>query len=257
MPRAKRKKEADSAEAEETAAAAAKKSKTEEGGGDAAAEAAVEEAAAKSPPKGGRKKKTAAATTGAAAAKVNYDAEAMVQNFDHYLFQLLSFKADHNNFHVTKEDNPDLHLWLQFVKKEYKNYTGSSGQSSLLSKDQVKVLEFLHVPVTSRGDEHWNRFYELLREYGEKHGHVLVPRLCEVPGLGDWVTDQRRQYKAFKQGQATQLSRERQEKLEAIGASRVDVCMMFYLVCVWTYNGRKHSHIFPSYFYSHSDVEKN
>ena len=58
---------------------------------------------------------------------------------------------------------------------------------------------------------------ELLRQYGERHNHVLVPRLCEIPGLGDWVTDQRRQYKAWTQGQTTQLTQERRDKLEAIG----------------------------------------
>jgi Helicase associated domain len=77
------------------------------------------------------------------------------------------------------------------------------------------------VPLTSRGEEHWNRFYELLRQYQQMHGHVLVPRLCEIPGLGDWVTDQRRQYKSWKQGQQSQLTPERREKLEQLGACRV------------------------------------
>lgn len=45
---------------------------------------------------------------------------------------------------------------------------------------------------------------------------LQVPRSCEIPGLGDWVTDQRRQYKAFTQGQTTQMSDARREKLEEI-----------------------------------------
>lgn len=57
----------------------------------------------------------------------------------------------------------------------------------------------------------------LLEDYKKTHGHILVPRLCEVPGLGDWVTDQRRQYKAMKQGQSTQLTKERKAKLESLG----------------------------------------
>ena len=44
-----------------------------------------------------------------------------------------------------------------------------------------------------------------------------MPRLCEVPGLGDWLTDQRRQYKAWKQVQSTQLTQERRDKLTSIG----------------------------------------
>jgi hypothetical protein len=136
--------------------------------------------------------------------------------FNDYIFQLLLFKAGNNNFHVTKEENASVHAFLQHLKKEYKAYS-SDPTTSVLSEEQMKVLEFLHVPLTSRGDDHWNRFYELLQQYGERHGHVLVPRLCEVPGLGDWVTDQRRQYKAWKQGQPSQLTKERREKLQGIG----------------------------------------
>jgi Helicase associated domain len=138
-------------------------------------------------------------------------------DFDHFLFQLLASRAENglSNFTVHKDEYPLLYAWLQFLKKEYKSFT-TSGDVSQLNAQQVAVLESLHVPLTSRGDDHWNRFYDLLVAYKARHGHVLVPRLCEVPGLGDWVTDQRRQYKAKQQGQATQLTDPRQEKLDAI-----------------------------------------
>jgi hypothetical protein len=118
------------------------------------------------------------------------------RHFDNLLFQLLLFKSETNNYHATKEEQPDLHAFITYIKREYKHYTSDPASSSLTA-DQVKVLEHLHVPLTSRGDDHWMRFYDLLVKYNETHGHVLVPRLCEVPGLGDWVTDQRRQYKAL------------------------------------------------------------
>lgn len=150
--------------------------------------------------------------------------------FNNYLYQLLLFKAEKGNYHVPKEEYPELQAWLQHIKREYKNYaavkeeeghhTKESNEStppSTLTEDQIKVLQYLHVPLTSRGDEHWNRFFSLLEDYKKTHGHILVPRLCEVPGLGDWVTDQRRQYKAMKQGHATQLTKERKAKLEGLG----------------------------------------
>jgi hypothetical protein len=136
--------------------------------------------------------------------------------FDHFLFRLLAFKADAGNYQVLKEEHPDLHNWLQCLKYEYKQFIREP-ESSQLTALQIKVLESLHCPLTSRGDDHWNRFFDLLNQYKEVHGHVLVPRLCEIPGLGDWVTDQRRQYKSWKQGQSSQLSKERREKLEALG----------------------------------------
>jgi len=149
------------------------------------------------------------------------------QEFDHYLFKLLLYKAAHNNFQVSRDKEPELHAWLKFLKQQYKFFLSSqeaapenqafAAEISVLSADQFKVLQSLHVPLTSRGDDHWNRFFGLLTDYKETHGHVLVPRLCETPGLGDWVTDQRRQYKAWKQGQPSQLSKDRRDKLADLG----------------------------------------
>jgi len=111
-------------------------------------------------------------------------------NFDHFLFQLLSFRATYGHFHINRDRHPQLHTWVGLLKRDYKTYADNddkANSSSKLTEQQVKVLESLHVPLTSRGDDHWNRFYDLLREYKQRHGHCLVPRLCEIPGLGDWV----------------------------------------------------------------------
>ena len=139
-------------------------------------------------------------------------------HFDHFLFQLLAARAATNSgsFNIFKDEYPVLYAWLQVIKKEYKQYSSSSATTTLTAQ-QVQVLESLHVPLTSRGDEHWNRYYDLLVSYRARHGHVLVPRVCEVPGLGDWVTDQRRQYKAKHHGQSTQMTEARQAKLDALG----------------------------------------
>jgi Helicase associated domain len=51
----------------------------------------------------------------------------------------------------------------------------------------------------------------------ESHGHVMVPRQCEYPGLGDWVTSQRQQYQEYVLGKPTPLSRQRKEMLDALG----------------------------------------
>jgi Helicase associated domain len=139
-------------------------------------------------------------------------------HFDHFLFQLLAVRAETNSggFNIFKDEYPTLYAWLQVIKKEYKLYSNGSPTTSLTAQ-QVLVLESLHVPLTSRGDEHWNRYYDLLQQYQQRHGHVLVPRVCEVPGLGDWVTDQRRQYKAKHHGQSSQMTDARQHQLEQLG----------------------------------------
>ena len=114
-------------------------------------------------------------------------------HFDHFLFYMLAYRARNNNYTVSKTQHPRLHEWMQFLKKEYRNYLNPL-ETSVLTEEQINVLEFLHIPLTSRGDEHWQRFYELLKQYKQDHGHVLVPRLCEIPGLGDWVTDHVRRH---------------------------------------------------------------
>jgi Helicase associated domain len=138
-------------------------------------------------------------------------------HFDQFLFQLLAFRAETNSggFNVFKDEYPALYAWLQQIKKEYKQFANGAPNCQLTAQ-QVLVLESLHIPITSRGDDHWNRYYDLLVQYKARHGHVLVPRVCEVPGLGDWVTDQRRQHKAKQQGQATQMTTTRQEKLDEL-----------------------------------------
>jgi hypothetical protein len=137
------------------------------------------------------------------------------EHFDHFLFYLLVVRAESDNpaQNICKEEYPLLYAWIQNIKKEYKLYLNHTPNCQLTAQ-QVLVLESLHVPLTSRGDDHWNRYYEFLVQYRNRHGHVLVPRLCEIPGLGDWVTDQRRQYKAKQQGQASQMTTARQELLE-------------------------------------------
>jgi hypothetical protein len=210
------------------AATAAASPGEEQGGGSPEGAPAAPTATATAGKGSSRAVKSSAATTirGQAYHQQQHNAEQHMANFDHYLFQLLAFKASTGNFHVPK--GHELHSWIQFLKKEFKNHSNhhpgdhdgkASGTTGCaLSEEQIKVLELLHVPLTSRGDEHWNRFYELLNQYGQRHGHVLVPRLCEVPGLGDWVTDQRRQYKAWRQGQMSQLTDDRRLKLEQLGA---------------------------------------
>ena len=139
------------------------------------------------------------------------------EHFDHFLFYLLVVRAESESpaHNICKEEYPLLYAWIQNVKKEYKLYVNQAPNCQLTAQ-QILVLESLHVPLTSRGDDHWNRYYEFLVQYRNRHGHVLVPRLCEIPGLGDWVTDQRRQYKAKQQGLGSQMTTARQDLLEEL-----------------------------------------
>ena len=52
--------------------------------------------------------------------------------FDSYLFELLLYKAKHSKYTVTKDEDPLLHQWLQYLRREYKNYTQDVSSTDLV-----------------------------------------------------------------------------------------------------------------------------
>lgn len=102
------------------------------------------------------------------------------------------------------------------MRKDYKTRERDPAESPL-TEDQIAVLESVRFAFTTRGEEHWHKNYEKLKEYKADHGHVLVPRQCEIPGLGDWVTSQRQQYQEYTKGRPTPLTKQRKEMLDEIG----------------------------------------
>lgn len=64
----------------------------------------------------------------------------------------------------------------------------------------------------------WPKQYEQICRYREEYGHCQVPvRKCmQYPGLGVWVQNQRREYKLYTQGERSQLTTSRIQKLESI-----------------------------------------
>lgn len=153
-------------------------------------------------------------------------------HFDHFLFHLLSYRAQTQSFVVTNRESPELHKFTMFLKHEYRKHQITAPQefatnaTSLLSAAQFEVLQDIGVPLVTRkaravDDERWQRYYVMLQEFQLEHGHTLVPQ--STPKLGEWVKEQRQQYRASwlpPKGSAkarTGLSRERQEKLEKLG----------------------------------------
>jgi len=69
--------------------------------------------------------------------------------------------------------------------------------------------------------EAWNKTYEELGEYKQKHGHCHVPQNYRPnKQLGIWAHTQRRQYRLFKQGHHSHLTAEQIENLKDIGFKR-------------------------------------
>jgi len=133
-------------------------------------------------------------------------------------FELMLYRIKNGNVNVksTEEEHYELHQWIVQLRKNYKTREKNPSESTL-TEEQISVLESIRFAFTTRGENHWHKNYEKLKEYKADHGHVLVPRQCEIPGLGDWVTSQRQQYQEYTKGKPTPLTKQRKELLDEIG----------------------------------------
>lgn len=164
-------------------------------------------------------------------------------SWNQHLVELLLYKYHYKSLNVSASNNAPLRNWVDIQRKVYRRHRNDPSSITDRQREQLNALEAIEFPFTLKGELHWDRFYEKLREFRDKHGHSLVPRLCEFPGLGDWVVDQRRHYKLRTQGKASGLDDERVRKLEELGMvwnvrnrpewnSRFDE-LLAYKVCIF------------------------
>ena len=145
--------------------------------------------------------------------------EGATTSFNDMLFQLLHYKAVHGDVRVKARDESHrkLHDWMMAQRKAYRIFQETPHMSPL-TEDQVKVLNFVQFPWNTRGEEHWARNYEHLKEFRRQHNHTMVPRTYQdVQNLCHWVTDQRRQLKNLRQGKPSTMTKERQKLLDEVG----------------------------------------
>jgi len=136
------------------------------------------------------------------------------------LYQFLLFRARNGAAAIPKANGgtheKQLHLWVQNQKRHAKLM--KMGEKSSMTADRLAVLEDINFPFHFRGEAHWNKNYEALKRFKADKGHCLVPRgYAENPKLGEWVVDQRRQYKFVHDGKPSLLTDDRKTKLDALG----------------------------------------
>ena len=64
----------------------------------------------------------------------------------------------------------------------------------------------------------WNGWFEQLREFKAQFGHCRVPRREDSPDrkLGNWVTNQRQNFKIYSEGKPSCITAEHIRELESI-----------------------------------------
>ena len=124
-------------------------------------------------------------------------------------------RLDNNNEHEDSSDTSELADWLQHQRKQYRLYIDS--RASEMNGERIGILEAVGVKWKYRNDAIWEMQFLNLQAYTKSHGDTLVPRRwIGNKSLGEWVTDQRRQYKNKLAKKPNSLTNEREQKLNKV-----------------------------------------
>ena len=132
---------------------------------------------------------------------------------------LRQYKKDKGDSLVPKSyavDGVALGHWVHTQRQEYRKL--QEGKQSAMTCERIDKLETLGIdwdPFTTQ----WKSTYELLRQYYNDKGDCRVPTSYAVNGvaLGQWVRTQRQEYWKLQDGKPSSMTRERIDKLEAVG----------------------------------------
>ncbi len=134
--------------------------------------------------------------------------------------QLKQYKDKHGNTLVPRQYAKfnKLGRWVSSQRKEYKRK--QSGQESWLTDERTSRLNGIGF-VWDANAAAWEEKFQQLLLYKDEHGDTLVPRnYPNNPQLGTWVTKQRHEYNLKQSGKDSQLSPEREVRLNEIGFVR-------------------------------------
>jgi len=128
------------------------------------------------------------------------------ETWGRYYEQLQLFKQQHGHCLVTKSHDKDLSKWAAQQRRLYKE-----GRMIDHRLSRLEQLDF----EWDANEAQWQKQLQKLQEYQQEHGDCLVPR--RQGSLGNWVHAQRAQYRKLQRGEASSLTKSRQQQLEAAG----------------------------------------
>mmetsp|Transcript_12198 Transcript_12198/g.21923 ORF Transcript_12198/g.21923 Transcript_12198/m.21923 type:complete len:565 (-) Transcript_12198:110-1804(-) len=165
---------------------------------------------------------SAAAATGTAqpTSSLASDFRGGQESWNVMLYQLLLYKAQRGDLNIPHNDVSYrlLYNWVQTQRKHFKLYQENKTSSTFLNADRIAVLDAIDFQWNVRGDTFWQKNFDCLVKYKNEHGDVRVPRLyTKNPKLGEWVTDQRRQWKSKMDGKPNLMTEDRKAKLDEVG----------------------------------------
>ena len=122
-----------------------------------------------------------------------------------YIFFLATEGAD-------AKPTGDLLRWVNY--QNACNKKNKKGVETDLTEDRIVVLNHVGFQWKLTNEERWEKNYQDLVQYEHLNGDCKVPR---GPGLGEWVSTQRKEMKKYSQDKSSSLTEDRIEKLDSIG----------------------------------------
>ena len=127
---------------------------------------------------------------------------------------------------IRYKPNPSLGKFIHNTREQYKLFhkktPATYRKKCSLTQDRIDELEALgfvwNTQRTQKQNEDWDRRFQQLEEYKEKHGDCLVPHgYSEDPSFAEWIHRQRTTYVALKKSKKPNpLIQERMDRLAAI-----------------------------------------
>ena len=113
-------------------------------------------------------------------------------------------------------DDVNLGEWVVTQRKQYRKLR--EGWPSAMTQDRINKLEAIGFDWDPH-ESKWHSKFELLCRYKNENGDCLVPARYVIDGvpLGKWVLNQRQEYRKLKEGKPSVMTKERIDKLEALG----------------------------------------
>ena len=119
----------------------------------------------------------------------------------------------------TYSANPSLGQWVWNQRKNYKLY--QDGKPSPMTAERIRALESVGFKRNVSVGGLWSVRFQQLREYKVQFGHCAVPQKYSAnPKLGQWVTNQRRNYRLYQDGKPSRMTKERIRALKSIAFER-------------------------------------
>ena len=136
--------------------------------------------------------------------------------------ELLEFQKQNGHCNVPKRYKPNkpLGFWVCHQRDKYKMMREegkTNTKMSPMTRERIKLLDAIGFEWNPLLDQ-WHQRYQQLLEYKKLNGHCNVPKCYKNnTKLAKWVTNQRTQFKHLCEGNKSQMTPARLDKLNAIG----------------------------------------